>query len=272
MRRWIALIGVVAAVAVTGTALALTDNADKPDQTDDKEVAAEYEAPEIITIEADKTPSEPVEEPEEEDLEVKETDAPEEPADITPPSLAILHPVDGQVSEKKEVVFEGTTDPDARVFAGKYEADVKDDGSWRIVLYLAPGTNSVTFKAKDGAGNVATASVTVTYKAPETDKPKDGEGEDKPKDGEGGDWEFSANQQFGVCSETPPYDVFHGKGKPGTAIYVKSEFGNGVTEVGEDGHWEIKVFFETAPIGVTFPVKVKDEFGNYEVFEFTHTD
>jgi hypothetical protein len=272
MRRWIALIGVVAALAVAGTALALTGPDETP-ATEDKEVSSVYEAPEIITIKADKIPEdEPLDQPKETapTEEDKETETPDELADTIPPALAILHPVDGQVFEKKEVVFEGTTEPGARVFAGKYEADVKDDGSWRIVLYLSPGDNRATFKAMDAAGNVATASVSMTYLAPEKDEPK--EGEDKPKDGEEADWKFEAHQQFGVCSETPPYDVFHGTGKPGTAIYVKSEFGNGVAEVNDDGQWELKVFFETAPVGLTFPVKVKDEFGNYQVFEFTHID
>ena len=32
------------------------------------------------------------------------------------------------------MVFEGTTTPGARVFAGKWEADVTDDGAWQEVV------------------------------------------------------------------------------------------------------------------------------------------
>lgn len=78
-------------------------------------------------------------------------------------------------------------------------------------------------------------------------------------------------QLCGECGETPPYDVFHGTGKPGSVIYVKSEFGSGSTEVREKGHWEIKVIFESSPVGEAFSVKVKDEFSNLEVFEFIRT-
>lgn len=47
-----------------------------------------------------------------------------------------------------------------------------------------------------------------------------------------------------------------------------SEFDVGTVEVGEEGGWEIKVFFEIAPVGQPFPVKVKDENGNRVVFDF----
>jgi hypothetical protein len=275
MRRWIALIAGVLAVAVAGTALALTGSGsaevtEKPASEDSER----YETPTLIEIRVDEKPEPPVEEPKEAPAPTeKEVEAPGEPNDTTPPDLAILHPAEGQAFEEKEVVFEGITEPGARVFAGKYEADVRDDGTWRIVLYLSPGGNLATIRAKDGAGNVSSASVFVTYQAPQqtAEKPEETP-EDKPKEGEGAVWEFSAHQVYGECSETPPFDVFHGTGAPGTAIHVKSEYGGGIAEVNDDGLWEVRVYFETAPIGAAFPVKVKDELGHYQVFEFTHTD
>lgn len=46
--------------------------------------------------------------------------------------------------------------------------------------------------------------------------------------------------------------MFYGKGKPGSVIEVSSAYGSGSVEVGEDGHWELKVYFETAPFGESF--------------------
>ena len=136
------------------------------------------------------------------------------------------------------------------------------------------------FKAVDEAGNVGTDSVNVVYKAPEkpkVEKPKEEPPkeeppkEEKPKE-EPQEWEFSAKQLYGECAENPPYDVFHGTGKPGSLIFVESEYGGGVAEVGEKGGWEIKVVFEAAPVGKVFPVYVTDEFGHKKVFEFVHTE
>jgi hypothetical protein len=118
-----------------------------------------------------------------------------EPKDTTPPELRILHPVDGQIFDTTDVVFEGVTEPGARVFAGPYEADVNDEGGWRIVLILSSGSNHATLKATDAAGNVSQASVSVIY-APPQEPPKEAE---EPKG-----WEFSAHQVYGECSENHP--------------------------------------------------------------------
>lgn len=129
------------------------------------------------------------------------------PSDVTAPSLQILHPTDGQVFEAKEVVFEGLTEPGALVLAGEYEGDVRDDGSWRIVLFLSPGTNIVTFRAKDAAGNVGEAVVKPILQIQEQIEKHEEEQQEEKKE-ETPDVGFSANQVFGVCSESPPYDVF----------------------------------------------------------------
>ncbi|HEY4584273.1 MAG TPA: hypothetical protein VIH32_01495 [Acidimicrobiia bacterium] len=206
-----------------------------------------------------------------EKAEPREEPAEEEPdADTTPPAFQILHPVDGQVFESKEVVFEGTAEPGARVFAGEYEADVNDTGGWRIVLFLSPGTNHAVLKAKDAAGNLTEDSVTVVYERGE--EPKEEPKEEQPKDKEvDGVWEFVAYQAYGECSENPPYDVFYGKGKPGSVIRVVSEYGDGEAVVGDHGEWELRVYFEGSPIGQGILVKVKDQFDHQQTFEFTHT-
>jgi hypothetical protein len=284
MRKWLALVAVCGAVVVSGVAFGLTDADTTPTTTEPKQEI--MDEPDAIAVGKDHEenwdryesyqPDEP--KPEEEKPEPK-VDEPK--LDTTPPDLQILHPVDGQVFESKEVVFEGITEPGARVFAGDYEADVNDSGGWRIVLFLSPGTNHATIRAKDEAGNVSEDSVTVIFERPEEpreeDKPKH---EDEPKEEappkedheeEEKAWEFSAQQVYGECSENPPYDVFHGTGKPGSVIRVLSEYGSGEAEVNDDGVWELRVYFEGAPVGQGILVKVVDEFDHVKKFEFTRT-
>jgi hypothetical protein len=275
MRKWFTFIASLTVVVVAGVAFGFSGTEYWTGKDGSEPI--EFDVP--TTTNADEKPGdEPFEEPEYQeaprygtgsgdeqgDGQVKEDDVTEvtEPNDTLPPDLQILHPVDGQVFETKEVAFEGVTEPGARVFAGQYEAEVNDDGAWRIVLILSPGANHATLKAKDAAGNVSQASVSVTYVVPEKEEPK----QEEPKE-----WEFSAHQVYGECSESPPYDVFYGTGKPGSAIFVVSEYGNGQTQVNEHGEWEIKVFFPESPIGQGILVKAKDEFGHKVTFEFTHT-
>ncbi len=217
------------------------------------------------------------------------------PVDTSAPGIVISSPSEGQVFEQREVVFEGTTEPGARVFAGEFEATVADDGSWSIVLWLSPGQNVATLKAIDSAGNISKASVTVVLAGGdnEGEKPKDDEGkgdegkgddgkgddgkgdDGKGDDGKGDDEEavlaFSAAQKYGSCDEDPPYDVFYGTGRTGLVVEVGSPYGSGRVEVGKTGHWDLKVFFEGAPVGETFDVTIETSDGDRKVFTFTNT-
>lgn len=303
MRRWIALAAAVAALALTGTALALTESGRAGGSADVEEAAQEG----VTTTTRLAASEKPVE------TAVSDDDpAPEEQhaismTDVLPPFVEVLHPADGQVFSSKEVVFEGVTEPGAKVFVRDRLVEGSEDGSWRIVLHLGDGKNLFTFMAKDDAGNHATDTVIVVYRPEEPEQPKEEprdqpkeepreepkeqpkeepreepkeepreqpkeepkeEHEEEPKEEEHPEWEFTASQLYGECSETPPFDVFHGTGEPLSVIHVVSEFGGGSTEVGEKGGWEIKVIFESAPVGQAFPVKVKDEHGNVKVFEF----
>jgi hypothetical protein len=159
------------------------------------------------------------------------------------------------------VNFAGTTEPGARVFAGKYEADVDSAGNWKIVLIIGEGSTVARFVARDEAGNESHASVTVYYVMPTTTTTII----------EKEIAEFTAYSTFGSCSETPPYDVYYGTGEPGSVVQVTSEHGSGSVEVGEEGNWEVKVFFEGAPPAEAFLVTVSDEFGRKAKFEFIYT-
>lgn len=183
---------------------------------------------------------------------------PTEPVDTTPPSLEITSPEDGAVLTEKRVAFTGTTEPGAKVFAGRWEAEVARDGSWRLVLVLSEGANRARFVARDAAGNETEASIVVHYAPPTTTT--------RPEL-----TEFSAFATFGSCAETPPYDVYYGTGEPGSTVFVTSNYGSGSVDVGEDGNWEVKVFFETAPPGTKFAVKASDEYGRKKTLEFIYT-
>lgn len=265
-----------------------------------------------------------------------ETTTKAEQKDTIGPELVIIQPSAGKVVHEKTVLFSGETEPGAKVKAGEYAADVTSDGHWTVKLVLAPGTNTVTFKAYDAAGNVTKASITIVYEAPVakeigfTANQKYGENADsfekfwgtatpgtkvtaKSEYGSAstevagnGEWllkvwfeapagvpfpvtvsdsnghsktfhftrieakkEFWVEQKYGSCSETPAYDVFYGGGAPGTVIEVFSSYGSGRAVIGDGGGWDMKVIFETAPIGETFEVILETSEGHRKVFAFT---
>jgi hypothetical protein len=165
--------------------------------------------------------------------------------------------------EEKAVEFGGVTEPGATVLAGPYQAQVDDDGTWRIVLILSPGPNEARFVARDAAGNEAVALITVFYVPPvATTFPLETTTTEKELA------EFDANAFYGSCTEQPPFDIYYGMGVPGSTIYVQSPYGSGVTTVNGEGQFEIQVFFPEAPPGEGFLVKVKDQYGRQEGFEF----
>jgi hypothetical protein len=176
-------------------------------------------------------------------------------ADVTAPFIEVTSPIDGSVFAQKTITFAGVTEPGARVFAGSYEADVDADGNWRIVLVLSPGANRATFTAMDAAGNTSSAMVSAVYEPPVEKKDVAG---------------FLAENVYGSCAESPPYDVYHGKGEPGSTVFVVSEYGSGQTVVGAEGGWELRVEFPGAPPGKVFAVKVKDSLGRSMIFEFVY--
>ena len=278
MRRWLALLITTGALALAGTALAMAGSSENGDvETATETTTVEETADKPLDFES--IPKGMLAEdalPEREPVE-------KEPVDETPPEIVILHPEDGQVFEHREVVFEGEAEPGAKVHSGDHEAEVSKEGAWRLVLALEKGENTITVKAKDAAGNVGSDTVTVVYEAPKPkpekpkpEQPKEQPKEEEPKEEEPieekpAEWEFSAHQLYGECGENPPFDVFHGTGKPGSVIHIESEYGGGTAEIGEKGGWEIKVIFESAPVGEGFAVHVADEFGNHKLFEFVHT-
>lgn len=192
--------------------------------------------------------------------------------DVEPPPIRITSPEDGATLSEKTITFAGITEPGARVFAGRYEADVDAGGEWRIILVLSEGANTARFLARDPAGNESEASITVHYVPPTTTTTEPTATTDKPDpEPEPTPVEFTASAVYGSCSETPPYDVYYGTGQPGTLVQITSEHGSASTEVGEEGQWEVKLIFEGAPPGVPFVVRAFDAFDHVREFEFVYT-
>ena len=181
--------------------------------------------------------------------------------DAEPPLLEVTSPEDGAELGTKTVTFEGITESGASVFSGKWEAEVEASGEWHIVLILSEGSNVARFTASDTAGNESEASITVHY-VPEEKTTTTTIEKELAK--------FTASATFGTCAETPPYDIYYGTGEPGSLVSISSEYGSGSVEVGEEGIWEKKVTFETAPPNTPFVVTVSDDFGRSKQFEFIH--
>jgi Glucodextranase, domain B len=183
--------------------------------------------------------------------------------DVTPPPLTITSPEDGSTMEEKTVEFVGVTEAGATVTAGPYQAQVDEEGNWRITLVLSAGGNQARFVARDAAGNQTTVVITVFYEPPVTTTVPATTTTTKQDLAE-----FDANATYESCTEDPPFDVYYGVGEPGSTIYVVSPYGSGTTTVNGEGHFEIQVFFPGAPPEEGFLVKVKDQYGRQESFEF----
>lgn len=165
---------------------------------------------------------------------------PEKVADETPPRLVILFPENEQHFDEATIPFEGKTEPGAKVFGGRYEADVDDEGNWRIVLILSPGGNVVTFKAQDAAGNITEKSVKVFL--------------DREAD-----VAFSAHQKWEVVDGYPAINKYYGTARPGSKVAVGSRFGEGRATADANGNWELRVEFKEAPCNESFGVVVEGE-------------
>jgi len=80
----------------------------------------------------------------------------------------------------------------------------------------------------------------------------------------------TAFQKWGSCDDPSPYDEFYGSAPAGTAVSVTSAYGSASTTAESSGEWWVKVWFDGAPIGTSFPVTVhvgEETFG----FQFTWT-
>lgn len=264
MRKALVFVAAFALVLVSGAAVALMGSPQTETAVDKPQAVEKPATTSVAVEEKEEPPAEEEPKTQEHKEEPPKDDSKEEPKeedqDTEAPEIEILHPEDGQHFEKKEVVFEGKTEPGARVFAGKYEADVDAEGNFRIVLILThSGANTAKLKAIDEAGNYSYDSVEVFYDKAEDEKPED---DDK-------EVEFWVKQKYGSCGESLPYEKFYGEGAPGTEIWVGNEWGSASTTIGKKGTWDLKVLFPDMPCG-GHQIVLETSDGVRKVFEFTH--
>lgn len=93
--------------------------------------------------------------------------------DTQPPVVAIVAPVDGSSLDLAVVQLKGTASDNAGALTtvkvslnGGAQTDVVvTNGQFSLDVQLEPGTNALTVKATDAAGNTATASATASFNA-----------------------------------------------------------------------------------------------------------
>lgn len=149
--------------------------------------------------------------------------------------------------------FWGTAKPGATIYVespyGGGTTTAGDKGNWEIKVKFpeAPaGTFGVVIESSDGGR--AEFSFTVIKDVVEKV------------------YEFTANHKWEASEE--PWNVYWGTGTPGIAVHVTSDFGSGVAEVNDDGHWELKVTFD-APANTPFKVTVSNG-EKSKTFTFKH--
>ncbi len=221
---------------------------------------------------------------------LEEADAIPAPSpDTNPPTLMITSPADGQVFEVDHVLFEGTTEPGAKISTGIYEADVDADGNWYMVLVLEPGTNAAELTATDASGNTTTTQIFVQFDpagvataTPLSDNPGDSHDTSSSHDSvdqgssrsgdHGGDEsppQFVAYQAYGRTGKRIAYEVYIGTAVPGATVTASSPYGSRSDVADDAGRWHIKMVFPSAPYGEPFDVTLSDGLGNTAVFTFT---
>ncbi|MCE5335330.1 MAG: hypothetical protein LLG06_12175 [Desulfobacteraceae bacterium] len=103
-------------------------------------------------------------------LEVVYSDAPQDSTDVDPPAVTISEPSGDCTVSQSSVNLQGTASDNVAVSAVTWETDTGASGSvvgsdqWSIAgVPLQEGTNRITVKASDAAGNVTEAVRTLSY-------------------------------------------------------------------------------------------------------------
>jgi hypothetical protein len=84
----------------------------------------------------------------------------------------------------------------------------------------------------------------------------------------GGEVLAGIHQNIDTSTSPEPYTQFYGVAEPGTVVTAYSPYGTADLVVGESGEFSLKLFFDGAPTGVTFPVTLTVGGTKYD-YEFT---
>ena len=158
MKKAFVITATIAAVLVAGVAFAMVSGPDAEDSVEagatttlvdhEKDTATARDVgSEDDGLKEDES-EEQVEEPKDESEPKEETKEDEPAKDTDPPDFAILYPENESHFTETHLAFEGVVEPGSKVFAAGYEADVDEEGNWRIVLILSPGGNLAKFTAR----------------------------------------------------------------------------------------------------------------------------
>ncbi|WP_147108751.1 FecR domain-containing protein [Tateyamaria sp. syn59] len=84
--------------------------------------------------------------------------------DNVPPFLTLLAPSDGGIVARAQIELFGASEPAAQVTLNEQPLDLAADGSFIATLSLSPGTNVLSLRAVDPAGNESVTATTVIYR------------------------------------------------------------------------------------------------------------
>ncbi len=99
------------------------------------------------------------------------------PPDVTAPTVSITTPAANTSVSSTPISFSGTASDNVSVTQVSWSNSLGGGGtatgtaSWSASIALASGANLITITAQDGAGNIATATRTVTYTLPDVTAP-----------------------------------------------------------------------------------------------------
>jgi len=68
--------------------------------------------------------------------------------------------------------------------------------------------------------------------------------------------DVTAHQVYGFSDDPDPYEKFFGTAAPGLPIVAESVHGSADTVAGEDGRWDLKLWFDGPPAGESFDIDV----------------
>ena len=89
------------------------------------------------------------------------------PRDTTPPPIKVTSHKDGHTVTKRIVTFYGTSERNAVVTSGPFEAEMAENGEWEMSLVVQDGANGASFTATDEAGNTASTRIVIYYDEPQ---------------------------------------------------------------------------------------------------------
>jgi hypothetical protein len=148
-------------------------------------------------------------------------------------------------------IFTGTGTPGSVVHAvsayGSAEALVGSKGYWELKLkmYEVPVGTAVGVRVTNNASDAVYEYTLV--KSPPPAPPE---------------IDFTAEAAFTECDSPVPFNEYWGRSTAGATITISSPYGGGQTTSNEEGKWEARIEFPSAPVGEPFTVTITSSKGS----------